>query len=83
LGQKKRGQKIPPLPFAQGVNLRVFGRAFRAAIPRKIVVVAVFVGVAVRLVVLVVVADQVVQRETIVRGDEINAGVRASAIVLV
>ena len=54
-----------------------------AAIPREIVIVAVLVAVAVRLVVLFVVADQVVQGETIVRGDEIDAGVRASPIVLV
>ena len=32
---------------------------------------------------LLIVADQIVQRETIVRGDKIDAGVRASPVVLV
>src|SRR5947208_33108 len=83
LGKKKRGQKIPSLPFAQRVDLWIFCWTFRAAIPREIVVVAVFVGIAVRFVVLVVIADQVVQRETIVRGHKVDAGVRASPVMQV
>src|SRR5262245_52012569 len=83
LGKKKCGQKIPALPLAQRVDLRIFRWTFGPAIPRQIVIVAIFVAVTVRLIVLFVVADQVVQRETIVRRDEINTGVRSSAIVLV
>ena len=83
LRKKKCGQKIPPLSLAQRVDLRILSWALRAAIPREIIIIAVFVAVVVRLVVLVVVADQVVQRETIVRGDKIDAGVRASPIMLV
>src|SRR5437868_15193493 len=30
LGKKKRGQKIPPLPFAQCVDLWIFCQTFRA-----------------------------------------------------
>src|SRR6266542_931320 len=82
-GKKKRRQKVPALAFAQGVDLRVVGWTFHAAIPREIVIVAVVVAVAVQLVVLFVVADQVAQRETIVRSDEINARVRAPPSVLV
>ena len=41
------------------------------------------IAVVVHLVVLFVVGDQVIQRETIVRGDEIDAGVWASPIVLI
>ena len=48
-----------------------------------IVVVAVVVVLAVRFVVFVVVADEIVQRETVVRGNEIDAGVGAAAVVLV
>ena len=48
-----------------------------------IVVVAVAVVFAVGFVVLVVVADEIVQGEAVVRGDEIDAGVRASAAVLI
>ena len=40
-----------------------------------IVVVAVFVAVAVQLVVLFIIADQIGQREPIVRSDEIDARV--------
>src|SRR4029077_4683846 len=58
LGKKKCGQEIPPLPFAQGVDLRVIGWTFNAAIPREIVAIAVVIAVAVRLVVPFVVADQ-------------------------
>ena len=34
LGKKKCGQEIPALPFAQGIDLRIFGSAFGATIPR-------------------------------------------------
>ena len=47
LGKEKRGQEIPPLPFAQGVDLRVVGWTFDATTPREIVIVAVVVCVAV------------------------------------
>src|SRR5437870_5803644 len=67
LRKKKCGQEIPPLPFAQRVNLGVVGWTFDAAIPGEIVVVAVIVPVAVQFIVLFVVADQIVQRETIMR----------------
>src|SRR5207244_11388151 len=66
LRKKKCGQKIPPLPFAQRVNLGVVGWTFDAAIPGKIVVVAVIVPVAIQFILLFVVADQLVQRETVV-----------------
>ena len=48
-----------------------------------VVVVAVAVVFAVGLVVLVVVADEIVQREAVVRGDEVDAGVGLAAVVLV
>ena len=48
-----------------------------------VVVGAVAVVLAVGLVVLVVVADQIVQREAVVGGDEIDAGVGLAAAVLV
>ena len=47
--------------------------AFGAAVPREVVRVAVAVVFAVRFVVLVVVGDEIVQREAVVRGDEIDA----------
>ena len=44
---------------------------------------AVAVVLAVGLVVLLVVGDEVVQREAVVRGDEVDAGVGPAAVVLV
>ena len=83
LRKKQRRQKIPTLTFAQRVDLRVVSRTFDAAIPRLVIVVTVAVVVAVRSVVLLVVADQVGQRETIVRGNKIYARVRTSPAVLI
>src|SRR5882724_1443882 len=83
LRKKKCGQKIPPLPFAQSVNLGVVGWTFDAAIPGEIVVVAVIVPVAVQFIVLFVVAEQIVQRETIMRGHKIDAGRRTPPILVI
>ena len=83
LRKEKRRQKISALPIAQGIDLRVIRRSFDAAVPREIIIVAVLVAFAVRLIVLFVVADQVVERETIVRGDEIDARIWASSAVLI
>ena len=83
LRKKKRRQEIPALALAQRVDLRVIRWAFDPAIPRLIVVVAVAVLVAVQLVVLFVVADQIDQREPIVGSDEIDARVWATPVVLI
>jgi len=47
------------------------------------VILAVGVVLAVCLVVLLVVADEIGEREPIVRGDEIDAGVRPASTLLV
>ena len=51
------------------------GRALDPAVPRPVVVGAVTAALAVRLVELVVVRDQVGEREAVVGGDEVDAGV--------
>ena len=51
----------------------IVGGAFDAAIPASVVVGAVAVLLAVRLVVLLVVGDQIVQGEAVVTGDEVDA----------
>src|SRR5262245_59860558 len=61
----------------------MFGWPFDAIVVAVVVVVAVTVAFAVGLVVFLLVADQVVEREAIVRRDEINAAVRRSACMLV
>src|SRR5436305_2038451 len=67
------------LTFAERVDRGVVGLPFGAAVPAQVVVVAVAVLFAVRVVVLVVVADEIHQREPVVRGDEVDARVRLTA----
>src|SRR5262249_28441991 len=76
LGEEQRRYQIAFLPLAEGVDARVVGRALGAAVPGVVVVSAVAVILAVGLVVLAVVADQVLQREAVVAGDEIDRRVR-------
>ena len=64
-------RRVQPQPQ----HLRVVGRALDAAVPRAVVVGAVAVLLAVGLVVLEVVGDQVGEGEPVVRGDEVDAGV--------
>ena len=71
--QQRQGQEILDLPVAQCLDGRIVGRAFDAAVPAQVVVRAVAIVFAVRLVVLVVVRDEIVQREPVVTGDEIDA----------
>ena len=65
---------VAPLAYLEDRRV-VSGRAFRAAVPRAVVVSSVVVVLAVRLVVLAVVGDQVGEGEPVMRGDEIDAGV--------
>ena len=55
------------------------GLALDAEVHALVVVVAVVVVLAVRLVVLRLVADEVVEREAVVGGDEVDAGVRLAS----
>ena len=68
---------------AQLEHLRVVGRPLGAAVPGAVVVGPVAVVLAVRLVVLLVVGDEVVQREAVVRGDEVDRRERPPAVGLV
>ena len=76
LRQQQRRQEVAHLAVAQREDLRVVGRPFGAAVPRAVVALAVAVVFAVRLVVLLVVGDEIAQREAVVRGDEVDARVR-------
>ena len=82
LGQQQRGQHHALETVAGTVDVRIVGGAFHAGVPAVVVVVAVAVVLAVGLVVLLVVGDQVVQREAVVRGDEVDAGLRGAAVVV-
>ena len=62
---------------------RVVGRPLGAAVPRPVVVAAVGAVLAVGLVVLAVVGDQVGEREAVVAGDEVDRGDRPAPAGLV
>src|SRR5436305_14481954 len=68
LRQQERGEHVSHLAFAQPIDVGVVCRAFHAAIPRSVAGASIFVAFTVRVVVLLVVRDQIAQREAIVCG---------------
>src|SRR5205085_10856326 len=83
LRQEQDGRHVLDLAAAELVEAGIVARAFDAAVPAVVVVGAVVVPFAVGLVVLLVVRDEVVQREAIVAGDEVDAVDRQMAARLV
>ena len=75
------GEKISHLPESKLDDVGVVGGAFRAVIAGEVVGVSVTVVLAVGEVVLVVVADEIIQRETIMRRDHVDARIRSAMIV--
>src|SRR5271165_4458254 len=73
LRKKQRRQQVALLALACGEDFRIVGRTFNAHVPGVIVVGAVLIVLAVGFVVLVVVADQVFQREAVVSRREVDA----------
>ncbi len=82
LCQQQGGEQVAHLTQTQAVDFRIFGRTFNAVVPGQIVVAAVLVVFVVGFVVLVVVRHQVMQRETIVRGDEVHGRLRTTAALV-
>src|SRR5262249_57833905 len=70
--QRQRGEHGPGLPRPQRHDVRVVGGALGAAVPGFVVAGPVVVVLAVGLVVLVVVGDQVAQGESVVHGDQVD-----------
>jgi hypothetical protein len=83
VGQQQGGQEVALLASAQRLYSPVFGRPLDAAVPRAVVPEPVSVVLAVGLVMLVVIGDQVAQGKTVVAGDEVDRGKRAPAVLLV
>src|SRR5581483_4672718 len=83
LGEEKRSQEISHLPQPQGQDIRIGGLALHPAVPTVIVIGAIAVVLKIRLVMLGVVADQVMECESIVTGDEVDAGAGAASVVQV
>ena len=81
VGQAQRRDQVGGLAVTQREHVRVVGLALDAAVPGPVVVGAVAVALAVGLVVLAVVGDEVAQREAVVGGDEVDRGVRRPAVV--
>ena len=82
LRKKQRRQQSPLQRGAQCQHVGVVGGPFDAAIPAQVVLVTVAVVLAIGVIVLVVVADQVVQGKTVVRRQKIDAGVGLPSVVL-
>src|SRR3954471_6373148 len=79
LGQQKSGHEIALLALAQRQSLRQLSRPLDAAIKAQIIVRAVGVALAVGLVALALVGREVLERETVVASNEIDAGIRPAA----
>src|SRR6476661_3954532 len=73
LGQEHGCNEVPLLSCPQRLYCRIIGWPFYSAVPTAIIIGAVPIVFAVRLVMLGVVADQVLQSETVVRSDEVHA----------
>src|SRR5215217_2362567 len=72
--KQERSEKVALLSFAGSDDTFVVGLPLGAVIVRAIVVVAVVVAFTIRLVVLVVVGNEIVQGEAVVGGEEIDPG---------
>ena len=82
LRQHQGGQRVLAKLTAQAENREIVGRAFDAAIDAVVVVGAVAIVLAVGLVVLLVVAEEVGQRETVMDGDVVDAGAWPPTVVI-
>src|ERR1700681_2029362 len=83
LGEQKRCQKVPNLATTRPEYSRILGWSFSPHVPGVVVVGPVLIVFPICDVVLVVVAHQVMQGKTVMRGDEVDGGIRLAAVVLV
>jgi ribose/xylose/arabinose/galactoside ABC-type transport system permease subunit len=79
LRDEQRGQQRTLQAAAFFEHRRIVAFTFLAAVPRQIVAVPVAVFLAVELVVFFLVTDQIAQGEAVVRGEEVDAGLRCAA----
>jgi hypothetical protein len=82
-GLEQGGHEVSLLSRSQCIDRKVFGRSLDATIPAVFVVDAVLIIFAIGVVVFVIVADKIMQRKSVVAGDEVDAGVRLPSIALV
>lgn len=81
LRKNQGGQEISDLAGSQFPDVGIVGGTFDAVIPGQVVRVAISVAFPVRQVVFLVVTDEIVEGESIVRGDEVHTGCGSSPIV--
>src|SRR5215211_3226476 len=83
LREEERCHQIALGLLAGGDDLGVLARSLHAMVPRHIVIVTIPVVLAVGLVVLLVVADQILEGKPVMGGDEVDAGVGTAAVSLI
>src|ERR687892_2175523 len=83
LRHHQRRQEIALLLPAQGVDGGIVGWALGPTVPTVVLIGAVLVLVAIRVVMLVIVTDQVVQREAVMASDKIDAGQGLAPVMLI
>ena len=79
--EHRQRQEVLHLAVAQPFHRGIVGRSFDATVPAQVVGGAIEIVVTVRLVVLGVVGDEVVEREAVVAGDEVDALFRLALLV--
>ena len=79
--QQVEGEKILDLAHPQPFHLWIVRRSLNTTIPAQVVVCAIPVVLFICLVVLLVIRNQVVQREAIMRGYEVNALLRLPVLM--
>ena len=82
-GEQRERDEVLHLAVAQALDRDVVARPFHAAVPAQIEVVPVAVAFAVRLVVLAIVRHEIVQREAVVAGYEVDALLRLALLMAV
>src|SRR5690606_7421537 len=83
LRKEQRCQQIALLLRAQCIYGLIVCRAFSTAVPRPVMTFPIVVFFLVGIVVLFVVGYQVVEREPVMRGDEIDTGSRFPVVILI
>ena len=83
LRQQQCCKEISALPVPQSLNRGILRFAFDAAVPVVVVAVPVSVFFQIGKVPFLLVRDEVSERKSVMRGDEIDTGVRSAACVLV
>src|SRR5205807_6371725 len=70
--EEQRGEEVPLLPRPQGDHIWIITRSLDAAVPTAVVIAAVMIVLAVGLVVLGVVADEVGEGEAVMNGHDVD-----------